>query len=242
MPDQRDHQIAAYVAERIRDGSCLQVGVGKTPNALLSALAEHRELGVHTEALSDGIMELIERGAVTGSRKREHRNKHVTTFCVGSQRLFDFLDHNGSVALLPVDQVNHPRIVAREPNFVSINATTEVDLMGQCASETVAGKYYSSSGGQADFARGAMWSDGGQGFIVLRSTTGNGRGRIRTQLTPGSAVTTIKNTVDNVVTEYGVAELRGQSIAERARRLIAIAHPDQRDELSVNAHKADLLP
>ena len=114
--------------------------------------------------------------------------------------------------------------------------------MGQCASETIAGKYYSSSGGQADFARGAMWSDGGQGFIVLKSTTGNGRGRIRTQLTPGSAVTTIKNTVDNVVTEYGVAELRGQSIAERARRLIAIAHPDQRDELSFNAHKADLLP
>ena len=113
VPDQRDHQIAAYVAERIRDGSCLQVGVGKTPNALLSALADHRELGVHTEALSDGIMDLIERGAVTGSRKREHRNKHVTTFCVGSQRLFDFLDHNGSVALLPVDQVGHRRAALR---------------------------------------------------------------------------------------------------------------------------------
>jgi len=240
-PDERDHQIAGYIAERIHDGSCLQVGVGKTPNALLSALKDHRELGVHTEALSDGIMDLIECGALTGSRKRHHRNKHVTTFCVGSRRFFDFLDHNASVELLPVDETNHPMVVASEPNFVSINATTEVDLMGQCASETIAGKYYSSSGGQADFARGAMWSEGGQGFIVLKSTTGSGRGRIRTQLTPGSAVTTIKNTVDHIVTEYGVAKLRGASIAERARRLIAIAHPDHRDQLRFDAQKAGLL-
>jgi acyl-CoA hydrolase len=186
-------------------------------------------------------MDLIECGALTGSRKRQHRNKHVTTFCVGSQRLFEFLDDNGSVTLLPVDKVNHPMIVAGEPNFVSINATTEVDLMGQCASETIDGTYYSSSGGQADFARGAMWSDGGQGFIVLKSVTSKGRGRIRTQLTPGSVVTTIKNTVDHVVTEYGVAELRGASIAERARRLIAIAHPDHRDQLRFDAHNAGLL-
>jgi acyl-CoA hydrolase len=199
-------------------------------------------MGVHTEALSDGIMDLIELGVITGSRKSQYRNKHVTTFCVGTRRLFDFLDHNGSVALLPVDEVNHPMVVAHEPNFVSINATTEVDLMGQCASETIAGRYYSSSGGQADFARGAMWSDGGQAFIVLRSTTGKGRGRIRTQLTPGSAVTTIKNTVDKVVTEYGIAELRGQPISERARRLIRIAHPNHRDKLTFDAREAGILP
>jgi acyl-CoA hydrolase len=240
-PDERDHQIAAHIAGRVRDGSCLQVGVGRTPNALLGALRGHRELGVHTEALSDGIMELIEQGVITGSRKRQYRNKHVTTFCVGTRRLLDFLDHNGAVALLPVDAVNHPMVVAREPNFVSINATTEVDLMGQCASETIAGKYYSSSGGQADFARGAMWSEGGQAFIVVKSTTSQGRGRIRTELTPGSVVTTIKNTVDNVVTEYGIAELRGQAISERARRLIAIAHPSHRDRLAFDARKAGLL-
>ena len=241
-PDERDHQIAGHIAERVRDGSCLQVGVGKTPNALLSSLREHRDLGIHTEAMSDGIMDLIKQGVITGSRKKQYRNKHVTTFCVGTRPLFDFLDHNGSVSLLPVNEVNHPMVVAREPNFVSINATTEVDLMGQCASETIEGRYYSSSGGQADFARGAMWSDGGQAFIVLKSTTGKGRGRIRAQLSAGSAVTTIKNTVDNVVTEYGIAELRGQPIAERARRLIAIAHPDHRDAIREDAQKTGLLP
>jgi acyl-CoA hydrolase len=241
VADDRDRRIAGYVAERIRDGCCLQVGIGKTPDALLAALAGHRGLGVHTEALSDGIMELIEQGVVTGSGKRQYRNLHVATFCIGSRRLFDFLDDNGSVAMLPVDEVNHPMVIAREPNFVSINATTEVDLMGQCASETIAGRYYSSSGGQADFARGAMWSDGGQAFVVLKSTTRAGRSRIQVQLTPGSAVTTLKNTVDNVVTEYGVAELRGRSIAERSRRLIAIAHPDHREQLAVDARRAGLL-
>ncbi len=241
QPDEADRRIAGHIAERIRDGSCLQVGVGRTPGALPAALRDHRDLGLHTEALSDGIMELIQRGVITGTRKRHYRNKHVTTFCVGTRRLFDFLDENGSVALLPVDQVNHPMVIAREPNFVSINATTEVDLMGQCASETIAGRYYSSSGGQADFARGAMWSQGGQAFIVLKSTTSKGLGRIRTELTLGSVVTTIKNMVDNVVTEYGVAELRGRSIAERARRLIAIAHPEHRERLAFDARRSGLL-
>ena len=241
-PDDNDHRIAVLVAERVADGSCLQVGIGRTPNALLQALRSHRELGIHTELLSDGLMDLVESGAATGTRKRQHRNKHVATLCIGSRRLYDWLDDNQAIAMLPVDEVNHPMVVAREPNFVSINATTEVDLMGQCASETIAGKYYSSSGGQADFARGAMWSDGGKGFIVLKSVTSKGRGRIRTHLTPGSAVTTIKNTVDHIVTEHGVAELRGASIAERARRLIAIAHPDHRDQLRSEAHKAGLLP
>jgi acyl-CoA hydrolase len=241
-PDEIDHQIAGFIAERVPDGACLQVGVGRTPDALLQALRSHRELGIHTEALSDGLMELIESGAATGTRKHQYRNKHVASFCVGSRRLYDWLDNNQAIAMLPVDEINHPMVVAREPNVVSINATTEVDLMGQCASETIAGRYYSSSGGQADFARGAMWSEGGQGFIVLKSVTSKGRGRIRTQLTPGSAVTTIKNTVDHIVTEYGVAELRGQSIAERARRLIAIAHPDHRDELRSNARNAGILP
>jgi acyl-CoA hydrolase len=132
-------------------------------------------------------------------------------------------------------------VIGDEPNFVSINATTEVDLMGQAASEAMAGRYWSSSGGQADFARGTMYSPGGKGFLVLHSTTGDGRGRIRSILTPGSVVTTDKNDVDHVVTEYGVAELRGASLSERARRLIAIAHPDHRDELRFNARKAGLL-
>ena len=144
--------------------------------------------------------------------------------------------------MLPVDWVNDPRVIARERDFVSINATTEVDLYGQCASETIAGRYWSSSGGQADFARGAMYAEGGQAFIVLRSVTSKGRSRIRVRLTEGSVVTTLKNTVDHVVTEWGIAELRGRPLAERARALIAIAHPDHRDELEAEAHQAGVLP
>ena len=240
-PSPLDHAIAGHIAERIPHGSCLQVGVGSIPDALLSALADHRNLGIHTEALSDGLMKLIDGGAATGAAKTQHRNKHVATFAVGSAALRTWLDHNSAVEMMPVDWTNDPRVVAREPNFVSINATTEVDLMGQAASETIAGRYWSSSGGQADFARGAMYSPGGKAFLVLHATTSTGRGRIRTMLTPGSVVTTLKNTVDHIVTEYGVAALRGASIDERSRRLIAIAHPDHRHELRFDARKAGLL-
>ncbi|MFD7104809.1 acetyl-CoA hydrolase/transferase family protein [Streptomyces celluloflavus] len=240
-PDGRDRTIAGLIAERIGDGSCLQVGVGRIPDALLASLTGHRDLGVHTEALSDGIMNLVDRGVITGARKVHHRNQHVATFCVGSRRLLRWLDDNSAVCLLPVDRVNDPRRVAREPRFVSINATSEVDLLGQAASETIAGRYWSSSGGQADFARGAMYSPGGQGFLVLHAATGKGVSRINASLTPGSVVTTLKNTVDNIVTEYGVAALRGKSLGERARALIAIAHPDHRDRLRHDARKAGLL-
>jgi acyl-CoA hydrolase len=240
-PSPLDHAIAGHIAELIPDGACLQVGVGSIPDALLSALTGHHHLGIHTEAISDGLMDLVESGAATGTRKTQHRNKHVATFAVGSPALLAWLDHNSAVEMIPVDWTNDARVVAREPNFVSINATTEVDLMGQAASETIAGRYWSSSGGQADFARGAMYSAGGKAFLVLHSSTSAGRGRIRSTLTPGSVVTTLKNTVDNIVTEYGVAALRGASIDQRARRLIAIAHPDHRDELRFNARKVGLL-
>lgn len=240
-PSPKDEAIAEHIAELIPDGACIQVGVGSIPDALLATLRDHRDLGIHTEALSDGLMDLVERGVATGARKRQHRNKHVATFTVGSPRLMRWLDHNPAVEMMPVDWTNDPRVVAHEPNFVSINATTEVDLMGQAASETMAGRYWSSSGGQADFARGAMYSPGGKAFLVLHCTTSTGRGRIRSALTPGSVVTTLKNTVDHVVTEYGVAELRGATLSERAHRLIAVAHPDHRDELRFNARKAGLL-
>jgi acyl-CoA hydrolase len=240
-PDPRDKIIAAHIAELIPDGACLQVGVGSIPDALLVQLIDHTDLGVHTECFSDGLMNLVEAGVVTGARKRHHRNKHVATFAVGSPELMRWLHHNTAVEMLPVEWTNDPRVVGHEPNFVSLNATTEVDLMGQAASETIAGKYWSSSGGQGDFARGAMYSAGGQGFLVLHSTTSGGRGRIRTQLTPGSVVTTSKNTVDHVVTEYGLAPLRGASLSERAQRLIAIAHPDHRDHLRFEARQAGLL-
>jgi acyl-CoA hydrolase len=169
---------------------------------------------------------------VIGVHKTKRPLKVVTTFALGTRRLYDFLDEHPAIELLPVDWVNDPRVIAQQPNMVSINATVEVDFLGQCASETVGGRYWSGSGGQADFARGAMYSEGGQGFVVLHSTAVEGTvSRIVPRLTAGSAVTTMKNTVDKVVTEFGVAELRGKGIRQRTRALIAIAHPDFRDSL-----------
>jgi acyl-CoA hydrolase len=191
------------------------------------------------------MIELVEKGVVTGTHKTVAPGKVVTTFALGTQRLYDFLHENPAVELLPVDYVNDPRVIGREDRFVSINATTEVDLIGQCASETVGGRYWSSSGGQADFARGAMYSPQGRAFVVLRSTAttrdGQTVSRIRATLSPGSVVTTLKNTVDHVVTEYGVADMRGRSISQRARDLIAVAHPRFRDELEAEARMLDYL-
>ncbi len=241
-PDELDRSIASHVAERIKDGDTLQVGIGAIPNAILSMLTDHHDLGLHTELLSDGVIDLVESGALTGVRKRRGRNKHVTTFALGTQRLYDWLDDNASVELWPVEHVNDPRTIALEHGFASINATTEVDLLGQCASETIQGTYWSGSGGQTDFARGAMYAGDGRGFIVTRSTAKGGElSRIVGRLSRGSVVTTLKNTVDNVVTEFGVAELRGRSIRERAAALIAIAHPDHRDWLHGKAKQFGYL-
>jgi acyl-CoA hydrolase len=242
VPDERDEAIAALIVERIPDRATLQVGIGGVPAAVLAFLRDHRDLGIHTELLSDGIMDLVERGVVTGTHKQLRPHKVVATFALGTECLYDWLDLNAAVDMLPVDWVNDPRVIARERDFVSINATTEVDLYGQCASETIAGRYWSSSGGQADFARGAMYAEGGQAFVVLRSVTRQGASRIRVRLSEGSVVTTLKNTVDHVVTEWGIAELRGRSLADRARALIAIAHPDHRDELESDAREAGVLP
>jgi acyl-CoA hydrolase len=241
-PNEVDRKIASLVGERIADGTTIQVGIGSIPSALLSGLHGHRHLGIHTELLSDGVIDLIEAGVVTGTRKRVAPNKVVTTFALGTKRLYDFLHENPAVELLPVDWVNDPRVISREDCFVSINGTTEVDLLGQCASETVGGRYWSSSGGQADFARGAMYSEHGAAFIVLPATAAKGTvSRIRSTLTPGSVVTTLKNTVDHVVTEHGVAELRGRTISDRARALIAIAAPEFRDDLEREARDLHYL-
>ncbi|HSB84983.1 MAG TPA: acetyl-CoA hydrolase/transferase C-terminal domain-containing protein, partial [Ilumatobacteraceae bacterium] len=237
-----DRRIGGLVAERIADGSTIQTGIGGIPNAILAALSGHRDLGVHTELISDGVVDLVERGVVNGVAKRLNRTKVVGTFALGTRRLYDFLDENTAFELWPVRYVNDPRVIGQEDNFVSINATIAVDLLGQCASETVNGNYYSSSGGQADFARGAMYSAGGQGFVVLHSTTHHDTtSKIVSQLAAGDVVTTLKNTVDKVVTEYGVAELRGRSIRQRATALIAIAHPDHRDHLRLEAQRCGYL-
>ncbi|HEY2260328.1 MAG TPA: acetyl-CoA hydrolase/transferase C-terminal domain-containing protein [Solirubrobacteraceae bacterium] len=238
----RDQRIAEFVAERIPDGATIQAGIGTVPTLVLSMLTGHHELGVHTELLGDGFVELVESGVITGTRKRTHRNKLVTTSAIGVQRLYDFVADNPGVEFHPVDYTNDPRNIAREPLMTAINATLEVDFLGQCASESLGSEYLSSSGGQPDYARGAVMAEQGQAFIVLHSTTADDTvSRIVPQLRPGAAVTTFKNIVDKVVTEYGVAELRGSSIADRARRLIAIAHPKFRDELTAEAGKLGYL-
>jgi acyl-CoA hydrolase len=193
-----DRRIADHVAARIPNGATIQVGIGSTPNAIMSRLVDHQHLGIHTELISDGVMDLVERGVVTGVAKQLNRTKTVGTFALGSRRLYEFLDENTAFELWPVRYVNDPRVIAQEKNFVSINSTIAVDLIGQCASETVGGTYYSSSGGQADFARGAMYSDDGQGFVVLHSTTRGQASKIVAQLAAGDVVTTLKNTVDKV--------------------------------------------
>jgi acyl-CoA hydrolase len=240
-PDEIDARIGALVAERIPDGATIQTGIGAIPNALLAQLSGHRDLGVHTELFSDGLMDLVDAGVVNGVRKQLNRTKSVAAFALGSQRLYEFLDENAAIEMWPVRYINDPRVIGQEQNFVSVNATLEVDLMGQCASESIGSRLFSGSGGQADFARGAMYSPGGQGFIVVRSTTHKGISRIVAQLQPGAVVTTVKNTVDKVVTEHGVAELRGRTIRQRAEALIAIADPAARDRLRADAVRLGIL-
>ncbi len=236
-----EEAIAEHVADRVPDGATLQIGVGSIPAAVARRLTGHQHLGVHTELLADPVIDLVEAGAVTGVNKRSYRGRIVTTFALGSRRLYDFCDRNDAVVFLPVDEVNDPRNIGREPSFISVNGTLEVDLFGQCASETLGTSYWSGSGGQADFARGAQYSRGGDGFIVLRSTTDGGRvSRIVPTLKTGAVVTTVKNTVDNVVTEHGVAQLRGRTLAERAAALIAVAAPHHRDELERAAKEMGL--
>ncbi len=237
-----DQAIAELVAGRVNDGSTIQLGIGSIPSAVASLLVDHRDLGVHTELLSDPVVDLVQAGAVTGINKRSYRGRIVTTFALGSKRLYDFCDRNDGVVFLSADEVNDPRNIGREPNFVSINGTLEVDLFGQCASETLGPTYWSGSGGQADFARGAQYSLGGHGFVVLRSTAKGGTvSRITPTLKTGAVVTTPKNTVDKVVTEHGVAELQGRTLAERAVALIAIAAPQHRDWLTREARDLGVL-
>jgi acyl-CoA hydrolase len=241
-PTDVDRRIGAFVAERVPDGATIQAGIGAIPNAVLGHLAEHRNLGVHTELISDGLIDLIEAGVVNGTRKTNNRLKVIGTFALGTQRLYDFIADNPTIELWPARYVNDPRVIARDANFVSINASLAVDFLGQCASETIGGRYYSSSGGQSDFARGAAYSEGGQSFIVLQSTARDGEvSRIVPQLAAGDVVTTPKNTVDMVVTEFGVAALRGRSIRERTRALIDVAHPQFRGDLERAARELRYL-
>jgi acyl-CoA hydrolase len=239
---EKDRAIGALIAERIPNGACIQVGIGSLPEAVLGQLRDHHDLGVHTELFSDGLVDLFESGVINGTKKFTRPGKMVTTFALGSRRLYDFIDGNEALEFLAVNWVNNPRIIGREPNLVSVNATSEVDIFGQANSEMIHGRMWSGSGGQADFAHGAMFAPGGQGFLAMHSTNRDETvSRIRVRLEEGAMVTTLKNATDRVVTEYGVAELHGQPVSVRARRLIDIAHPKFRDELEADARASGFL-
>ncbi|GAB4402902.1 MAG: acetyl-CoA hydrolase/transferase C-terminal domain-containing protein [Rhodoferax sp.] len=234
--------IGKYVADMIDDGATLQIGYGGIPDAVVMQLTNKRDLGIHTEMIGDGILTLVESGAVTNRRKNYLPGKMVATFALGSSKLYRFMDRNPALEMHPVDFTNLPHLAGQNDNLVAINATLQVDLLGQCGSESLGHKPYSGTGGQADFVRAANMSRGGKAFIVLPSTAKNDTvSRIVPTLSPGTHVTTSKNDVNYVVTEYGVAQLRGKSAQQRARALIGIAHPAFRDELQAQAKQLGLL-
>ena len=228
--------IAQHVAELIPDGATLQIGIGGIPDAVVKQLMTKNDLGLHTEMLGDGTLALIEAGVITNRAKNLHPGKLVCTFALGSARLYEFMDHNPNLELHPVDYTNNPMVASRNDNLHSINGTLAVDFFGQCASESVGQRPFSGPGGQVDFVRSANASKGGKSIIVLPSTARNDTiSRIVPVHGPGTPITTGKNDVDYVVTEFGAARLRGRSVRERARLLIEIADPDFRDELTQQA-------
>lgn len=224
--------IARHVATLVRDGDCLQTGIGGIPDAVLQQLGGHRDLGVHTEMFSDGLIELVERGVVTNSRKRVHPGKIVTGFVIGSRRLYDFVDENPEVVVLDIEYVNSINTISRNDNVISINSALQVDLTGQVCADSIGSTIYSGVGGQLDFVLGSCLSSHGRSIIALPSTAAGGSvSRIVTQLSVGAGVVTSRANVHYVVTEYGVAAMRGRSTRERVKALVEVAHPDHREGL-----------
>ncbi len=234
-------KIGAYIADFIHDGDTFQLGIGGIPNAVAQSLKNKKNLGVHSEMLTEGMAELMKAGVVTNLKKNIHKGKTVAAFAFGSQKLYDFLNDNPAIAILDGDYVNNPYVIAQNDNMISINTTLQVDLTGQCCSESIGNRQYSGIGGQTDTVLGALMSKGGRSVIALPSTTKDEKiSKITPFLTTGAAVTLSRNDVDYVVTEYGVAKMRGQTVAERAQNLIAIAHPKFRKELSQQAEQLQI--
>lgn len=237
-----EEAIGKHVADLVEDGSTLQIGFGGIPDAVVSQLTNKRDLGIHSEMLGDGILSLVECGAVTSRRKNYLPGKIIATFALGSQKLYRFMHRNPALEMHPADFTNDPFLAGNNDKLVSINGTLQIDLLGQCGSESLGSSPYSGTGGQSDFVRAANRSRGGKSFIALPATAKNGTvSRIASVLSPGTHVTTGKNDVNYVVTEFGVAQLRGKSAKQRAHELIGIAHPDFRDELRSQAKALNLF-
>ena len=226
-----EEAIGNYCASLINDGDTLQLGIGAIPDAVLSFLRHKKDLGIHSEMFSDGVVDLMERGVINNSRKTLHHGISVANFLMGTKRLYDFIDNNPQVEVYPVEHVNDPVVIAQNDNMVCINSCVQVDLMGQVASESIGLKQISGVGGQVDFVRGAAMSKNGRSIMAMPSTVKGKASKIVPVLDEGSAVTTSRNDVDYVVTEYGIAHLTGKTLRQRARALIEIAHPDFREAL-----------
>jgi acyl-CoA hydrolase len=246
-PCDADRAVAALIAAEVEDGACLQVGIGGMPNAVCSLLLHSgvRNLGVFTEMLTDGLIDLYKAGFITGNQKTVDPGKITFSFAVGSQSLYDAVDHNADFLCAPLEHTNLPHMIMRNERVVAINNTTQMDLQGQACSESSGHRHISGTGGQLQFVRGAYASKGGKSFVCLSSTyerRGIRKSRITLDLTPGNVVTTPRSDMMYVVTEFGITNLKGRSVPERAKAMISLAHPDFRDELSREAREHGLIP
>jgi acetyl-CoA hydrolase len=242
-PSPIQQAIGKYIADLIEDGSTLQTGIGGIPDAVLQYLGDKKNLGIHTELFSDGVIDLVNAGVINNEAKTFHPGKIIAGFVIGTQRLYDFIHDNPIVELHPTEYINDPFKIAQNDRMVSINSALEVDLTGQVCADSIGHKFYSGVGGQVDFVRGAARSKGGKPIIALPSTAKNDTmSRIVWQLKPGAGVVTSRNDVHYIVTEYGVAYLHGKTIRERAQSLISIAHPKFREELEAKARELNYIP
>lgn len=231
-PNEVERAIGEHVATLVNDGDCIQLGIGGIPDAAAMSLMGKHDLGLHTEMLTNSIVDLVDAEVITNSRKNLHKSRCICTFALGTQELYDMVDDNPGVEFYSGSYVNDPRVIGRNDNFVSINSALAVDLTGQICSESIGARQYSGSGGQADFAEGASFSKGGRSIICVKATKkGNTISSIVSQHAPGSIVTLSRNTVDYIVTEFGIAPINGRSVRQRVENLIAVAHPDFRAQL-----------
>ncbi|MBF6978635.1 acetyl-CoA hydrolase/transferase family protein [Aerococcaceae bacterium zg-BR22] len=241
-PSEKDLKIGKIIADMVQDGDTIQIGFGSMPNAVMEYLKYKKDLGIHTEMLPDKLVDLVELGVVTNTQKEIHVGKSVATFAIGTQRLYDFMNNNPDVVMIPCNQTNALTELAKLNSLIAINSAVEVDFLGQCNSERVRDTYFSSTGGQHDFMKGVRLTHNGTGIICLYSTAKNDQySTIVPSLFIGSPVSTTKNDIDTVVTEYGVAQLKGKTIPERVEALISIAHPNFREELREEAVKLGYL-
>ena len=231
VPTEKEIRIGSFIAEKIPDGATLQIGVGGIPNAVIRALHSHKHLGLHTEAMTDGVLPLLEEGVIDNSLKKVMPGKSVASLAIGSRRLYDFMDYNPDIVFKDVAWTNDPARIAENPRVVSINSCLEIDLTGQICADSIGTKIFSGVGGQHDFVYGASKSEGGMSFLAMLSTTNKGANKIKPVLTSGAGVVTTRFQTQYLVTEHGIVDLRGRNLAERAKLIISIAAPEYREEL-----------